>query len=140
MRWPFRWRTLDGVRKTLLVVSEGLDAVPRRRGQEYLATIESVVRSANRGNVSIYPIDPRPIDPRPVDPRPASTADGALEPGAALTALARDTDGRMVANARGPAELAAAIRDAAADATAYYVLTYRSAHMKTGRFIRCRCG
>ena len=119
---------LSGVRKTLLVVSEGLDAVTRRRGQEYLATIESVVRSANRANVSIYPIDPRPIDPRPVDPRPASHPEGALEPGAALTALARDTDGRMVANARGPAELAAAIRDAAADATAHYVLTYRVTH------------
>ena len=109
--------TLSGVRKTLLVVSEGLDEVPRRRGQEYLATIESVVRSANRANVSIYPIDPRP----------ASDADGALEPGAALT-VARARHRRPDGGERREeaAELAAAIRAAAADATAYYVLSYRS--------------
>ena len=82
MRWPSTWRAQQ-LRKTLLVVSEGLDDAPRRRGQEHLATIESVVRSANRANVSIYPIDPRP----------PSRGDGELESGAALQSLARDTDG-----------------------------------------------
>lgn len=119
--------TLNGVRKTLFVVSEGLDPQPRRRGQEHLATIESVVRSANRGNVSIYPIDPRP----------ASAGNDGPDPGSALRPLARDTDGRTLGRApqtEDPAGLAAAIRAAAADATSYYVLSYRSAHEEDGAF------
>jgi VWFA-related protein len=116
--------TLSGVRKTLLVVGEGLEEAPRRRGQEYLATIESVVRSANRANVSIYPIDPRP----------ASNGDGAPDSGSVLESLARDTDGRIVAGVRGSQDLTAAIRDAAAEATAHYVLTYRGAHEEDGAF------
>ena len=115
--------TLNGVRKTLLVVSEGLDAVPRRRGQEYLATIESVVRSANRANVSIYPIDPRPASA------------GARRRTSIALAVPRSGRSRATPTAgRWPTrpevkpatDLAAAIRAAAADATAYYVLTYRS--------------
>ena len=131
---------MSGVRKTLLVVSEGLDAVTRRRGQEYLATIESVVRSANRANVSIYPIRSTPIDPRPVDPRPASHPEGALEPGAALTALARDTDGRMVANARGPDGAGGRHPRRGRRRDRVLRADVSRAHMKTGRFIRCRCG
>ena len=46
-------------RKTLVVVSEGLPRVDRRRGLESLPTIDSVIRSANRSNVSIYAVDPR---------------------------------------------------------------------------------
>ena len=61
----------DG-RKTLLVVTEGLVGEPRRRGQEFLANIDSIVRSANRSNVSIYPVDPRP--PRPWTHRPTIRA------------------------------------------------------------------
>ena len=46
-------------RKTLVVVSEGLPRVDRRRGLESLPTIDTVIRSANRSNVSIYAVDPR---------------------------------------------------------------------------------
>src|SRR5204863_4727404 len=45
-------------RKTLIVVSEGVAAAERRRGQEYLPTRDTVVRSANRSNVAIYTVDP----------------------------------------------------------------------------------
>jgi VWFA-related protein len=116
-----RLATLNELRKTMLVVTEGLDTLPRRRGQEYLATIESVVRSASRGNVSIYPIDPRPES--------ATASDGADD---ALASLADQTAGRLV---RGDAEdLASAIQDAVREANAYYLLTYRSAPEENGAF------
>ena len=115
--------SVNDLRKTLLVVTEGFEAPARRRGQEYLATIDSAIRSANRANVSIYP----------VDPRPASTD----TPNAALRSLASETNGRMVANIPGPpgaGELASAIRAAVADADGYYMLTYRSKHIEDGKF------
>src|SRR5262249_53736726 len=40
-----------GARKTLIVVSEGLPRVDRRRGLESLPTLETVTRSANQYNV-----------------------------------------------------------------------------------------
>ena len=40
-------------RKTLVVVSEGLPRADRRRGLEGLPTADTVIRSANRSNVSI---------------------------------------------------------------------------------------
>ena len=73
--------SVNNLRKTLLVVTEGFEAPARRRGQEYLATIDSAIRSANRANVSIYPIDPRP-----------ASADA---PGAALRSLASETNGAI---------------------------------------------
>jgi VWFA-related protein len=113
---------LNNLRKTLLVVTEGFAAPARRRGQEYLATIDSAIRSANRANVSIYPIDPRP----------GSAADRTANE--AMQSLADETDGRMTANAPGSEQLAAALRAAVADANAYYMLTYRSTHKEDGKF------
>ena len=84
--------SVNNLRKTLLVVTEGFEAPARRRGQEYLATIDSAIRSANRANVAIYPIDPRP----------ASAGDGTSNE--ALRSLADETDGRMATNAPGIAE------------------------------------
>lgn len=114
--------SLNNFRKTLLVVTEGFDAPARHRGQEYLATIDSAIRSANRANVAIYP----------VDPRPASEGDGTANE--VLRALADETDGRLVTNAPAVAELASAIRAAVADANGYYMLTYRSKHKEDGKF------
>ena len=104
--------SVNNLRKTLLVVTEGFEAPARRRGQEYLATIDSAIRSANRANVAIYPLDPRP-----------ASADA---PNAALRSLAIETNGRMVANTPGTpgaGDLASAIRAAVADADGYYMLT-----------------
>ena len=45
-------------RKTLVVVTEGIGrrrAAPR---QEYLPTLDTIIRSANRANVAVYPFDP----------------------------------------------------------------------------------
>ena len=45
-------------RKTLIIVSEDLPRADRRRGLEGLPTIDTVARSANRYNVSVYAVDP----------------------------------------------------------------------------------
>jgi Ca-activated chloride channel homolog len=115
--------SVNNLRKTLLVVTEGFEAPARRRGQEYLATIDSAIRSANRANVAIYPIDPRPAS--------------ADTPNAALRSLASETNGRMLANTPGTpgaGELASSLRAAVADADGYYMLTYRSKHVEDGKF------
>ena len=74
-------------RKTLIVATEGLGRSDRRRGQEYLPTIETIIRSANRSNVAIYPFDPRS----------AATAGAAPDPSEGLRRLADETDGRAMA-------------------------------------------
>jgi dienelactone hydrolase len=51
--------SLTDRRKTLIVATEGVGRSDRRRGQEYLPTLETIIRSANRSNVAIYPFDPR---------------------------------------------------------------------------------
>ncbi len=121
---------LNNLRKTLLVVTEGFEAPARRRGQEYLTTIDSAIRSANRANVSIYPIDPRPASA-------AHDTSNQTIPSLAdetMRSLADETDGRLTANALGSEQLAGAILAAVADADAYYMLTYRSAHREDGKF------
>jgi VWFA-related protein len=113
---------LNDRRKTLLVVTENLTRPTRRRGQEYLATTDALLRSANRSNVAIYP----------VDPRPAPSADSTPDDGrVVLGSLATDTDGRTVT---GATDLPAALRGAVADADAYYLLTYRAEHKEDGGF------
>ena len=66
--------SLTDRRKTLIVVTEGVGRAERRRGQEYLPTLDTIIRSANRSNVSVYPFDPRDA----ADGEPA--ADGAAPP------------------------------------------------------------
>jgi VWFA-related protein len=109
-------------RKTLVVVSEGVPRVDRRRGMESLPTIDSVIRSANRANVSIYAVDPR-----------ESIADTAGKPDDAdgLRALTAATDGRSIVNV---ADLGAGMRQIAADSSAYYILVYTSTQQQDGRF------
>jgi VWFA-related protein len=103
-------------RKTLVVVTEGIGRPERRRGQEYLATFDTIDRSANRSNVSLYTVDPR-----------EALAD---DPGGdGLRTLAADTDGQAIAG-----DLDSGLRRAAADATGYYLLTYRAAYPDDGKF------
>lgn len=106
-------------RKTLIIVTEEIGRTEKRRGQEYLPTFDTIVRSANRSNVSVYPLDPGD-----------AAADASADPrAAALRALAAETDGRTAA-----ADLAGGLKRAAADATDYYLLTYRSARPDDGKF------
>src|SRR5437763_357337 len=109
----------DG-RKAVLVVGEGLGRAARRRGLEGLPTADSVIRAANRYNVSIYAIDPQlPPDAadgnRPAD-RPASDVD-------TLRTIAEGTDGR----ASSAGHLAETMRQMVDDSSGYYRLTDRAA-------------
>lgn len=100
-------------RKTLIVVSGGVGRAERRRGMEYLPTPETIVRSAQRGNVSLYAINPA-AEPSDSDSWPA---------------LARETDGQAVTG-----DLAAGFRAALDDVSGYYVLTYRVSRPDDGKF------
>ena len=100
-------------RKTLVVVAEGIVRSERRRGQD-LPTLDGAIRSANRATVSIYPLDPR-------EPSNDATETARM--------LAADTDGQTIAG-----DLDAGLRRVVADASAYYLLTYRAAHAEDGKF------
>jgi VWFA-related protein len=109
--------TVGTGRKALIVVSEGLVRVERRRGQEAMPTPDTIARSANRANVAVYAIDPRGAN---------ASGDGASQ---ALRSLAADTDGQMLAG-----DVAAGLRRIADELGTYYLLTYRAAHAEDGRF------
>ena len=108
--------SLTDRRKTLIVATGSVGRADRRRGQEYLPTIETIIRSANRSNVSVYPFDPR---------EPADTDVAATD----LHRLAAETDGGDIA-----AEAEAGLRRVSADSSAYYLLSFRTAHPDDGQF------
>jgi VWFA-related protein len=104
-------------RKTLIVATEGIGRPERRRGQEMMPTVETIVRSASRAMVAVYPFDPAAAD---------NTAGAGDE---ILRKLADETDGRAIG-----ADGDAGLRRAAADAAAYYLVSFRSAHPDDGSF------
>lgn len=108
-------------RKTLIVVTEALARTTRSRGGEYLATIDTVIRSANRSNVSIYAVDPRATPP-------AADVEAPEQEG--VRAVTTQTDGTAVAGG----DLGAAVRRIGRDSSGYYLLTYRAAHNGDGKF------
>jgi VWFA-related protein len=108
-------------RKTLIVVSEGLPRVGRRRGFESLATIDSVIRSANQSNVAVYTVDPRP---------PGQPGQSAPDAADALRTLPAVTGGQFIAHA----DLQIGMRSIATDAGAYYLLAYQPAQQPDGEF------
>jgi VWFA-related protein len=107
--------SLTDRRKTLVVVTEGLGRIDRRRGQEFLPTFETVIRSANRANVAVYPFDP------------SGGADEAATDG--LRRLAVETDGASI-----DADATAGLKRAAADSSVYYLLSFNATHPDDGRF------
>jgi VWFA-related protein len=109
-------------RKSLIIVSEGLGRPTRRRGLS-LPTIESVTRSANRSNVSVYTIDSRE-DVNDADVNDAGEGD-------ALRAVAAQTDGLSIVSADA---LDAGLRRIEKDSGAYYLITYRSAKKIDSQF------
>jgi VWFA-related protein len=108
--------SLTDRRKTLVVVSEGIGGSERHRGLDSLATLETIRRSADRANVALYAVDPRESDTDDTD-------------GLSLRRIAGETDGQAIAG-----DLDSGLRRAAADATAYYLLTYRSLRPDDGTF------
>jgi hypothetical protein len=117
--------SLNGGRKALLFVSEGFPRVQRRRGEGPLPTIDAVIRSADRANVAIYPIDPSNADREmPNADREMPNADREM-----LAALATETDGHVI---RASPDLAPALEPIIRDTSAYYMLTLPAA--ADGRF------
>ncbi len=100
-------------RKSLIVVSDGFGRGERRRGLEFLPTPETIVRSAQQANVSIYAIAPE-----------AEAVEADVLPG-----LSAETIGRAVAG-----NLDEGLRQAIDDASGYYVLSYRTEKPNDGRF------
>ena len=111
--------SLTDRRKTLIVATESVGRSDRRRGQEYLPTIDTIIRSANRSNVSVYPFDPRDA--------------AATEPAAELRRLAEETDGEEIA-----ADAEPGLRRVTADSSAYYLLSFRTGHPDDGKFHELR--
>jgi VWFA-related protein len=114
---------LGSTRKTVIIVSEGFVRGQRRRGDESLPTLEAVVRTANRLNVSIYAVDPRAFE-APPDPTRSS---GAGSP--AMTDLARETLSTLAAATGGrsffgPEDLTAGLSRIASDSGGYYLLSF----------------
>jgi VWFA-related protein len=102
-------------RKTLIVAADSVGRLDRRRGQEYLPTLETIIRSANRSNVAVYPYDP-------------SAATGG-ESATDLRRLADETDGGEIG-----ADAEPGLRRLKADSSAYYLLSFRTAHPDDGQF------
>jgi len=127
------WSTLNALtlhlanlgvgRASILLVSEQADPVVRRRGMfEGLPTSTSVTRTANRSNVSIYVFDPRDAAQRAASPDEGPNL---------LRVLADDTDGTIIS---GPDSVDAGLRRMLADASSYYLLSYRSERFRDGIF------
>jgi VWFA-related protein len=117
-------------RKTLVFVGGEFGQPPRQRGLEWLPTPEAVVRSANRGNVAIYAVDPgEPLSPD-AEGRAAEAA-GTAPAADMLEWLTGETDGQIIA---GTTNIDDRLHRIAADASAYYLLTYRSVHPADGQF------
>jgi hypothetical protein len=126
------WSTLNALtlhlanlgagRASVVLVSEQADPVVRRRGFDGLPTSSSVTRAANRSNVSIYVFDPRDAAQRAASPDEGPNL---------LRVLADDTDGALFA---GPESVDAGLRQMLADASSYYLLSYRSARHRDGLF------
>ncbi len=112
-------------RKTVLVASEGFGRTARRRGLEGLPSIDSIVRAANRYNVSIYAMDPRTADADDTAGDPDGVERETLE------TLTDGTDGRTLGDA---STLDESIRQMVSDSSAYYLVNYRSPQQNDGQF------
>ena len=107
-------------RKSVLFVSQGPPVSALM--PENQVHLQSIVQAANRGNVTIHTFDPRAL--------------GNSQPGGsyALSHLAGETGGRVVANSNNPLPH---LKLTLADASAYYVLGYTPTRTASdGRFHR----
>jgi VWFA-related protein len=102
--------TLGGARKAIVFVSEGFVFAPRMRGNEALPSIDTAIRTANRGGVSIYPFDPR-----------GTQGDTTAKDRDMLLALAAQTEGEAIVDANPDA----ALGRVAAALAGYYVISFR---------------
>ena len=131
--------TLPG-RKTLLYVGEGLgglnffDVVDYKGGALTPAAIDAheAVAAATRGNVTIYPVDPRGLT---TDLTPAGALESAiLESRTDMSALADVTGGFAVSNTN---NLGSAFARIVSENSTYYTIGFNSEYpRRDGRFVR----
>lgn len=111
---------LGGSRKAIVFVSEGFVFAPRMRGNEALPSLDTAVRTANRGGVSIYPFDPR-----------GSEGDATSKDRDMLVALASQTEGEAIVDG----DSDAAFARVAAPSGGYYVISFQPVStVADGRF------
>jgi VWFA-related protein len=111
---------LGGARKAIVFVSEGFAFAPRMRGNEALPSLDTAIRTANRGNVSIYPFDPR-----------GPEGDAASKDRDMLVALASQTEGEAIVDGKPDA----ALGHVAAPSGGYYVISFQPVStVADGRF------
>jgi VWFA-related protein len=131
--------SLRGGRKTIVMVSEGFTPGPHRRSDAALPSLDAVIRSANRSNVSIYPIDPRAFvaaEPAVRNAPAAAPSIHALEtladPIDVLRQLAGETDGHAILT---KSDVRPGLARIASDAAGYYMIAFQPAHSEDrGRF------
>lgn len=117
-------------RKAVIIVSEGFQPPPGRRGSG-LPSIDALVRTSNQAKVSFYPVDPHAFrDDADVAPTgSAPTIDGSNDAQRLLRRLASETDGVLTV---GPSMLASGWDRLVAELGGYYIVTFPSA--LDGRF------
>lgn len=141
-----------GRRKTLLLISEGLDYniydyVNSRYSSTVLEDVREVIASATRGNVAIYTVDPRgltsgledgmemlapSLQPTIVDISPQSFARDVRVAQDSLRVFSEETGGIAFV---GSNNVAAAFEQVVLDNSSYYMLGYRPTNEKrNGRF------
>jgi VWFA-related protein len=125
-------------RKTLLYVGEGLggldfNALVNYNGSSLTpaeADAHAAVAAATRGNVTIYPVDPRGLTTDLTAPGEASES---LESRADLAVLAEVTGGFSVANTN---DLGAAFNRVVRENSTYYTIGFASEYVRRdGRFV-----
>jgi VWFA-related protein len=97
-------------RKSIVFVSQGPPTYTGSRDGNLQDEMRTIVEAANRGNVSIYPLDPTGLS---MEPR--------LGDKGTLYQLAAETGGRTIVNTN---NFAGGLERALADTTAYYILGY----------------
>jgi VWFA-related protein len=138
--------SLGEQRKSILLVSEGLPQAAGRRDME-LPTVDTFIRTANRGSVSAYPVDPRALAPS-AGGRDGGGPGDAMDPGDAgspgkgpgkgnddgrawLSMLAAETSGVALLAPGDVESIEAGLNRMVADSSAYYVLAFAPAHRDT---------
>jgi VWFA-related protein len=113
-------------RKSLIVVSERLSMD--------LADLDELVHTANRNNVSLYPLDPRGLlvgADRPIALVPSMRGGMSTSTTDLFRVLADETSGRAIV---GRNDLDRALAQVSVDTSAYYLLGYVSPHPNDGKF------
>ena len=114
-------------RKSVIVVSERLSMD--------LSDLDELVHTANRNNVSLYPLDPRGLfvgRDRPIALVPSMRGGGMpTSPTDILRILADETGGRAIVNRN---DLGDALGQVSVDTSAYYLIGYVSPHPNDGKF------